>query len=105
MAAGGLRGVGRRGVGKGRGIIGSAENGHENGRAKGGSGRPVRVLLADDHTMFREGLAGLLSSREGMEVVGSTTNDEGAVELARETNPDAVVMQVQVPIARAKETS
>ncbi len=61
------------------------------------------MLLADDHTMFREGLAGLLSSREGMEVVGSTANDEGAVELARETNPDAVVMQVQVPIARAKE--
>jgi DNA-binding NarL/FixJ family response regulator len=63
----------------------------------------VRVLLADDHTMFREGLAGLLASYEAMEVVGQTTNDEGAVRLARETRPDVVVMQVQVPIAKAKE--
>jgi hypothetical protein len=35
------------------------------------------VPLADDHTMFREGLAGLLTSYEGMEVVGEPTNDEG----------------------------
>ena len=54
------------------------------------------VLLADDHTMFREGLAGLLSSYGGLEVVGETTNDQGAVALARQTNPDVVIMQVQM---------
>jgi DNA-binding NarL/FixJ family response regulator len=64
---------------------------------------PVRVLLADDHTMFREGLAGLLASHEGIEVVGQTTNDEGTVELARKTEPDVVVMQVQHPMERARE--
>ncbi len=63
----------------------------------------VRVLLADDHTLFREGLAGLLVSHEGIEVVGQTTNDEGAVELARKTKPDVVVMQVQQPLERARE--
>ena len=43
---------------------------------------PIRVLLADDHTMFREGLAGLLASYGGMEVLGSTPNGEEAVALA-----------------------
>ncbi|MBA2691420.1 MAG: response regulator transcription factor [Rubrobacter sp.] len=69
-----------------------------------GKEREIKVLLADDHTMFREGLAGLLTSYGGLEVVGETTNDEGAVELARRTKPDVVVMQVQMPFEKAKET-
>jgi DNA-binding NarL/FixJ family response regulator len=63
----------------------------------------VRVLLADDHTMFREGLANVLASYGGIEVVAETTNDEGAVSLAREHKPDVVVMQAQLPLERAKE--
>ncbi|MEJ7815371.1 MAG: hypothetical protein WKF53_09375 [Rubrobacter sp.] len=39
---------------------------------------PIKVLLADDHTLFRDGLAGLLASYGGMEVVGSTSNGEEA---------------------------
>ena len=65
--------------------------------------RLTTVLLADDHTMFREGLARLLTSYGGLEVVGATTNDEGAVALAREKKPDVVIMQVQVPFREAKE--
>jgi DNA-binding NarL/FixJ family response regulator len=64
---------------------------------------PVRVLLADDHTMFREGLANVLATYGGIEVVAETTNDEGAVALAREHKPDVVVMQAQLPLERAKE--
>jgi DNA-binding NarL/FixJ family response regulator len=64
---------------------------------------PIRVLLADNHTMFREGIASLLVGYGGMEVVGQTDNDEGAVELARLAKPDVVLMQVQMPIPRAKE--
>jgi DNA-binding NarL/FixJ family response regulator len=63
----------------------------------------IRTLLADDHTMFRQGLAKLLASYGGVEVVGETTNDEGAVALAREKKPDVVIMQVQMPPERAKE--
>ena len=63
----------------------------------------MRVLLADDHSLFREGLAGLLASYGGLEVVGQTNNDAGVMELARQTKPDVVVMQVQMPIRRAKE--
>ncbi|MBA2441424.1 MAG: response regulator transcription factor [Rubrobacter sp.] len=65
---------------------------------------PTRVLLADNHTMFREGLAGLLASYRGMEVVGNTTNDAEAAALAEETKPDVVIMQVQIPFERARET-
>jgi DNA-binding NarL/FixJ family response regulator len=65
---------------------------------------PVRVLLADDHTMFREGLANVLSTYGGIEVVAETTNDERAIALAREHKPDVVVMQAQLPLERARET-
>ncbi len=64
---------------------------------------PTTVLLADDHIMFREGLASLLTSYGGLEVVGETTNDQGAVALARELKPDVVIMQVQMPFEKAKE--
>ena len=66
--------------------------------------RLTTVLLADDHTMFREGLAQLLTSYGGLEVVGETTNDDGAVELAREKKPDVVIMQVQMPFEKARES-
>jgi DNA-binding NarL/FixJ family response regulator len=65
---------------------------------------PIRVLLADDHTMFRQGLAGILAAYGGMEVVAEVPNDEDALALARELRPDAVVMQVQMPFERAKRT-
>jgi DNA-binding NarL/FixJ family response regulator len=66
-------------------------------------GRAIRVLLADDHTMFRQGIASVLDGYAGMQVVGQSSNDEEAVELARWTKPDVVLMQVQMPIPRAKE--
>jgi DNA-binding NarL/FixJ family response regulator len=65
---------------------------------------PIRVLLADDHTMFREGLAGILASYGGMEVVAEVPNDGEALKLSRELSPDVVIMQVQMPFERAKET-
>ena len=65
--------------------------------------RLTRVLLADDHTMFREGLAGLLISYGGLEVVGETTHDEDAVALAREKKPDVVITEVQRPFEKARK--
>jgi DNA-binding NarL/FixJ family response regulator len=63
----------------------------------------IKILLADDHTMFREGIASVLDGFRSMDVVGQSSNDEGAVVLARLTKPDVVLMQVQMPISRAKE--
>ena len=64
---------------------------------------PVRILLADDHTMFREGIAGLLASYGGIEVVAEVPNDSEAVKLARTHKPDVVIMQVQMPFERSRE--
>ena len=63
---------------------------------------PIRVLLADDHTMFRQGIAGVLADYGGMEVVGQVDNDESAVEMARRTRPDVVLTQIQLPFSRAR---
>jgi DNA-binding NarL/FixJ family response regulator len=64
----------------------------------------IRVLLADDHAMFRQGLARVLASYGGTEVVAEVPNDEEALRLVRELRPDVVVMQVQMPFERSKET-
>ncbi len=64
----------------------------------------IKILLAHDHTMFRQSIARLLASYEDLEVVGETSNDEQAVALAREKRPDVVVMEVQVPLERAKDS-
>jgi DNA-binding NarL/FixJ family response regulator len=68
------------------------------------AGGPIRVLLADDHTMFRQGLARILAPYRGMEVVAEVQNDAEALELARDLNPDVVIMQVQMPFQRAVAT-
>ena len=65
---------------------------------------PIRVLLADDHTLFRQGLAAVLASYGGMEVVAEVPNGAEALGLAREKKPDVVVMQVQMPFEKAKES-
>ena len=58
---------------------------------------PVRVLLADDHPVYRDGLAALLGSLDGVEVVGTAADGVEAVDGARELQPDVVVMDVQMP--------
>jgi DNA-binding NarL/FixJ family response regulator len=68
------------------------------------STRKISVLLADDHTMFRQGLAGILSSYGGVVVVGEVPNDSDALRLVGELSPDVVIMQVQMPFERAKES-
>jgi DNA-binding NarL/FixJ family response regulator len=66
--------------------------------------RPIRVLLADDHTLFRRGIAGLLASYGGLEVIAEVPNDQEALRLAQDEKPDVVVMQVQMPLERSKES-
>ena len=76
----------------------------EDRGTKGNTGVPIRVLLADDHTMFRQGLAGMLASHGAMEVIAEVPNDADALRLARDLRPDVVVMQVQMPFERSIET-
>jgi DNA-binding NarL/FixJ family response regulator len=57
----------------------------------------IRVLIADDQVMIRDGLAALLSSDPEIEVVGQAGNGREAVDLARELEPDVVVMDIRMP--------
>ncbi len=57
----------------------------------------VRVLLADDHPVYRLGLRALLDSVEGLEVVGEAATGRDAVAAANELGPDVVVMDLNMP--------
>jgi DNA-binding NarL/FixJ family response regulator len=65
--------------------------------------RPIRVLLADDHTMFRQGLKEMLATDEGIEVVGEAENGEETLKLAREMLPDVLILDVDMPAMGARE--
>ncbi len=57
----------------------------------------IRILLADDHRIFRQGLRRLIESEAGLEVIGEAENGRGAVDLSKETSPHVVIMDVSMP--------
>jgi DNA-binding NarL/FixJ family response regulator len=57
----------------------------------------IRVLIADDHTLFRDGLRALLASVPDIEVVGEASSGKEALRLAFEYQPDVILMDVQMP--------
>jgi len=57
----------------------------------------IRVILADDHAVVRDGLAVLLEAQSDLEVVGVAANGRQAVRLAQELRPDVVVMDIAMP--------
>lgn len=57
----------------------------------------IRVLIADDHTLFRDGLKSLLVSVEDIEVIGEASTGQDTIDLAVETQPDIVLMDIQMP--------
>nr|WP_298132947.1 response regulator transcription factor [Micropruina sp.] len=58
---------------------------------------PITVLIADDHPIYRDGLASLLEPLPDIEVVGRAADGIEAVEQARESRPDVVIMDLQMP--------
>ena len=57
----------------------------------------IRIVIADDHKMVREAISSLLSNEIGMEVVGEAEDGRTAVQLARELQPDVIIMEVVLP--------
>lgn len=61
------------------------------------SGKPIRVLLVDDHTLFRRGIANLLASQPYITVVGEASDGWEALEKARESTPDLILLDLRMP--------
>jgi len=59
---------------------------------------PIRVLVADDHLIIREGLSLILETASDVELVGEATNGAEAVEIAREQRPDVILMDLSMPV-------
>jgi DNA-binding NarL/FixJ family response regulator len=58
---------------------------------------PLRILLVDDHALFRKGVASLLESRQDMQVVGEAGDGCEAIARARELTPDIILMDIAMP--------
>jgi len=58
---------------------------------------PIRIIVADDHTLIRETLSDFLHEQEDMEVVGRAADGDAAMELTAELQPDVVIMDVSMP--------
>ncbi len=57
----------------------------------------IRILLADDHAIMRDGIKALLSSTEDLEVVGEAADGKEAVDKAAELQPDVIIMDITMP--------
>ena len=57
----------------------------------------IRIMLADDHAILRDGLSQAFQQEEGMEIVGEASDGHSAVEKARDLRPDIVVMDINMP--------
>jgi DNA-binding NarL/FixJ family response regulator len=68
-----------------------------------GSEELIRVVLAEDHAEFRLGLKEMLATDGGIEVVGEAENGAQAVALAREVQPDVVVLDLVMPVMEGRE--
>ena len=65
----------------------------------------LRILLVDDHILFRKGMASLLDMREDLQVVGEASNGNEGIKAARELIPDLILMDVNMPICDGLEAT
>src|SRR5947209_858780 len=60
-------------------------------------GEPIRVVVADDHPLFRDGVITSLGAADDIEVIGQAADADGAVRVVREQLPDLVLLDVTMP--------
>jgi len=57
----------------------------------------IKVLVVDDHELVRSGISRILADQNGIEVIGEAASGEDAVQFAKETPPDIVLMDIRMP--------
>ena len=67
--------------------------------------KKTTVLLAEDHTVVRQGLRALLGTEPDLEVVGEAANGRQAIQLARQLKPDVIVMDIGMPLLNGLEAT
>ena len=67
--------------------------------------KPIRILIADDHSLVRHGLSTILKFHKDLLVVGDAKNGAEAVALTRETSPDVVIMDLMMPVMNGVEAT
>ncbi|MGH2566807.1 MAG: response regulator [Bacteroidota bacterium] len=67
--------------------------------------KPIRILLVDDHPIVLTGLRNALASHPPFAIVGEATNGQEAVHLAKETQPDVVLMDISLPVKNGIEAT
>ena len=65
----------------------------------------ARILLVDDHDLFRAGLAGLINAHPDLEVIGEAGDGLGALKLARDLQPDLILMDIKMPVCDGLEAT
>jgi DNA-binding NarL/FixJ family response regulator len=67
--------------------------------------RPIRILLADDHTVVRDGLRALLERQPDMEVIAEAADGRECIQMAEAHNPNVVLMDVAMPVMNGIEAA
>lgn len=65
---------------------------------------PIRIVVVDDHALFRRGLVGLLSEMQEFQVVGEASDGQEALAIITEQQPDVVLLDVNMPVMGGLET-
>lgn len=65
----------------------------------------IRILLADDHSLFREGLRSLLEDQDDVEIVGEAEDGLEAIRLVAQLNPNIVLMDINMPVVNGVEAT
>jgi len=68
-------------------------------------GKPIRIIIADDHTIVRQGLARLLEDQPDLMVVGEAINGKVVIEKALELKPDIIIMDIAMPLMNGIEAA
>lgn len=66
---------------------------------------PIKILIADDHQLFREGLINLLSSNTNIEIIAQAENGKQSIEMSKRLNPDIIIMDIGMPIVNGIEAT